>query len=206
MNGTRVIDDVLGSKVKLRILRKLCDDPTPKSGRELARELGYSHTYAINNLRALEDLGVLVRRRVGPSNTYEFNEKSYVVKNIISPLFVAEHNFISALASRFTEKLGNDLVKIVIFGSTARGTAIPRSDVDLILVVRSELPREELELSVADTAAEASVEFGRPVEAFVFSEKEFDTKMHEGKGMWENVRAEGIEVKVGGKVGRRVRR
>lgn len=202
MNGTGVIDDVLGSKVKLRILRKLHDDPTPKSGRALARELGYSHTYAINNLRALEDLGVLVRRRVGPSNTYEFNEKSYVVKNMISPLFRAEHSLINELVKRLTEKLGDNIVKVVLFGSTARGTASPRSDVDLILVVRNELPREELELSVADAAAEASVEFGRPVEAFVFTEKEFDIKIHEGKGMWENVRAEGVEIKMGGNIGR----
>ena len=201
MKRPTAIDDVLGSKVKLRILRKLYDDSTPKSGRTLARELGCSHTHAINNLRALEDLGVLVRRRVGASNTYRFNEKSYVVDNMIAPLFRAEHNFMNDLVNRVTENLGDNVVKVVLFGSRARGTASPRSDVDIILVVRNVHPREEIELLVADAAAESSVEFGLPIEAFVFSEQEFEAKMQEGKGMWENVKAEGVEIKVGASVG-----
>ena len=120
------------------------------------------------------------------------------MNNIITPLFRAEHSLISEIVNRVTEKLGDNVVKVVLFGSRARGTAGPRSDVDIILVVRNVHPREELELSVADATAEASVEFGLPIEAFVFSEKEFETKLYEGKGMWENVRAEGVELKVGG--------
>lgn len=194
---TGVVEEVLGSKVKLRLLRKLFEDPRPKSGREMARELGCSHTYAINNLRELEDLGVLVRRRVGPSNAYEFNEKSYVVKSMITPIFRAEQNTIHEITRRLVDKLGDNLVKVVLFGSTARGTADPRSDVDFLLVVNDDLPREEIELLASDAAAEASVEFGRPIETFVFGEEEFAKKLQAGKGMWENIRVEGVEIKSG---------
>ena len=190
----KVFEEVLGSKARLSLLRRLYEDPAPKSGRELARQIGCSHTHAINNLRSLEDLGIIVRHRVGPANTYTFNDKSYVVRNVLTPLFEAEDNYLREVASRFSDGLGDDLVRIVLFGSVAKGTSNPRSDMDLAIVVRDECDIERIELEAAGIAADVMVEFGRPVDALVFREKDFQSKVRGGKGMWKDIKGEGIDL------------
>jgi predicted nucleotidyltransferase/biotin operon repressor len=189
-----VFEEVLASKARISLLRRLYEDPSPKSGRQLARELGCSHTHAINHLRSLEDLGIIIRHRVGPANTYTFNGKSYLVKNVITPLFEAEDNYLREVASRFSDGLHEDLVRIILFGSVAKGTANPRSDLDLALVVKDECDIDHIELEAAGIAAEAMVEFGRPVDALVFREKDFKSKVRQGKGMWNDIEGVGIDL------------
>jgi len=189
-----VFEEILGNKTRIRLLRRLYEDHLLRSGRELAREIGCSHTYAINQLRTLEDMGTIVRRRVGSANTYELNDKSYLVTNVLIPLFKAEDNYLHELASRFSDGLREELLRIVLFGSTARGTANPRSDVDLALVVKDGCDLEGVELEAAGIAADAMVEFGRPVDALVFREKDFESRIQKGIGMWKDIEAEGIDL------------
>ena len=193
-NMDKVFEEVLGSKSRIALLRRLYQDSSPKSGRELARQIGCSHTHAINNLRSLEDLGIIVRRRVGPANTYTFNDKSYVVRNVLTPLFEAEDNYLREVASRFSDGLGDNLVRIILFGSVAKGTSNPRSDMDLAIVVRDKCDIDRIELEAAGIAADVMVEFGRPVDALVFREKDFQSKVRGGKGMWKDIKGEGIDL------------
>jgi len=49
------------------------------------------------------------------------------------------NEYLGKLASAITEAYGNNLVSCAVFGSVARGTATPESDVD-VLVVAANLP------------------------------------------------------------------
>lgn len=45
---------------------------------------------------------------------------------------------LSQAKAAFHEKLGDNLAHLILYGSQARGTATPESDIDLLLVVRDE--------------------------------------------------------------------
>lgn len=197
MQNLLVIEEIFGNKNRIKVLRALTRDTRPRSARELAREIGYSPTYVIEALRKLESLGILLRRRVGQASIYEMNEESYLYREMVSPVLAAERKMTPEIMGRFFDELGGALKKIIVFGSLARGEAGPDSDVDLILVVREDLDREDIEEHALMKALEASTEFGVAIEAFIFSESEYEKKLRSGKGMWEAIRREGIEIENG---------
>jgi predicted nucleotidyltransferase len=69
-------------------------------------------------------------------------------------------------------QLGDRLVKIVVFGSRARGDFDAESDTDIAIIVR-ELSRE-LKYQILDTVAEIEMKFIIPLSVIVFSENEFE--------------------------------
>jgi predicted nucleotidyltransferase len=190
----KMIDAVLGDKVNIRILRFLNHDSGLRSGRELARAVGYSHTYTINHLRSLEELGVVTRHRIGNANAYELNRDNYLVKKVLVPVFKVEKGYLEELASRFTSGLKDELLRIILFGSTASGRETAESDIDLVLVVKNDCDLEETELEAAGIAAAAMAEFGCRIDALVFKERTFKARLRSGQGMWKDLQREGVEL------------
>jgi uncharacterized protein len=95
------------------------------------------------------------------------------------------------LRERLVEHYGDRLVKVVLFGSQARGDATPGSDIDVMVVLKGEVqPSEELE-QTGDLVAALSLKYDvllstifRPEEAFYHSETP----------LLINVRQEGVPV------------
>jgi len=72
-------------------------------------------------------------------------------------------------------------LRLVLFGSAARGDAGPESDLDLMLVVEDDhLPRARAEAS--EVAADIYADTGVPVTVLVVSEREFS------EACWEVIR------------------
>lgn len=68
--------------------------------------------------------------------------------------------------------LGDRLLRMVLFGSTARGDYRNESDVDIALIIRG-LSRE-LKHQILDRVAEIELENLMPLSVLVFSEEEFN--------------------------------
>ncbi len=98
---------------------------------------------------------------------------------------------LSELRERFVEHYGDRLVKVVLFGSQARGDAAPGSDIDIMVVLKGDVhPSEELERT-GDLVAALSLKYDvllstvfRPEEAFYQAETP----------LLINVRKEGVPV------------
>ena len=72
----------------------------------------------------------------------------------------------------FAEKLsGLGLVSLVVFGSEARGEALPDSDVDVLVIVRDYSP--DLTKIVRRVAFETSLEVGRKISVEIYSMDDF---------------------------------
>jgi uncharacterized protein len=69
---------------------------------------------------------------------------------------------------------GDGLLKIVLFGSRARGDAGPDSDVDLAVVLRSLSDRAAERNKLADIAYDAIVETSLGIQAITISEDEWE--------------------------------
>jgi len=94
------------------------------------------------------------------------------------------------LRHRMASELGDRLVKIVIFGSRARGDFDPESDTDIAIIVRG-LSRE-LKYQILDTVAEIEMKFVSPLSVIVFSENEFERLKKRERRIALDIEKEGV--------------
>ena len=181
------IDDILGSRIKIRILRLLFLTRGLFSGREVSRLVGFSPTHTISNLRELEAEGIILRQRVGNTDLYQLNESNSAVNGVLKPIFNWENNLLSELAGVFTTKLGDDLVSIKLFGSVARGEEEPGSDIDLLLVLRDGVDPDKLEEAIAEADLDAGKKLGCPVSTISVTESEYSRKVKSKRGFWKDI-------------------
>ena len=95
------------------------------------------------------------------------------------------------LRSRLAVLYGERLVRLVLFGSQARGDAEPGSDIDVLVVLRGPVqPCEEIARTIGDVAA-ISLEHDVVVACVFVCEAEF---LREQSPLLLNVRREGVPV------------
>lgn len=86
--------------------------------------------------------------------------------------------------------VGDRLLRIVLFGSRARGDHSDHSDVDLAIVIRG-LTRD-LKHRVLEKVAEIELKHLMPVSAFVVSEEEFNRLKERERRIALDIESEGI--------------
>lgn len=139
-----IIGALFGGPGRVAVLRALADADSPLTGRQIARLTGVSHSGANRALEHLASAGVVRRTAVGPALVNELDRDSDVVAHILLPALEAEERIASVRAAesggvprevvlRLVE--GFDPVRIILFGSRARGEADEGSDFDLLVVL-----------------------------------------------------------------------
>lgn len=188
------LDDILGSRIKVRILRILHRTRGQFTGREISRLVGYSPTHTISTLRDLESEGLVVSQRAGKTDLFGLNERSSAVEGVLDPVLRWEQNLYKELAGIFEEQLGKRLLEVRLFGSVARGEEQQDSDVDLLLVVRDDNDIESTEKDAASASIEAGNHFGAPVVPFVVTAGEYDKKVKSKRGFWKEIPESSIPI------------
>jgi predicted nucleotidyltransferase len=87
-------------------------------------------------------------------------------------------------------QLGDRLVKMVVFGSRARGDFDAESDADIAIIVHG-LSREQ-KYRILDTVAEIEMKFITPLSVIVFSENDFDQLRKRERRIALDIEKEGI--------------
>ena len=104
--------------------------------REVALETRTPYATVWRVVQDLVALGVLSSKRLGPSHALSLNEKSPVVADLsrLYPIVLSPHRL---AARRFSDRVRSlrDVQRAILFGSAARGTEEPTSDVDVAVVV-----------------------------------------------------------------------
>ena len=88
--------------------------------------------------------------------------------------------------------LGADLVRVVLFGSRARGTAAPEADVDLLVVLRERTPQLEDLVSVALYGVMWRHDFTCLLSPVILDESEYRLMLSRGFSFIRNVEQEGV--------------
>jgi uncharacterized protein len=98
-------------------------------------------------------------------------------------------SILAELRRRFEALYGPRLVKMVLYGSQARGDAEPGSDIDVLMVLGGSVdPSDELSRTLDDTVA-LSYQYGQSIMCVFVSEEEY---AHERSPLLLNVRREGV--------------
>jgi uncharacterized protein len=100
-------------------------------------------------------------------------------------------NILAELRRRFEALYGERLVQMILFGSQARGDAVPGSDIDILVVLKDPVqPGEEIDRTI-DTVADLSLQHNEVISCVFMDEEHF---MHRYGPLLRNIRREGIRI------------
>jgi predicted nucleotidyltransferase len=135
------LDEILGRRSKVRLLRALGPLDRPVSGREAARLAGLSHR-VITSLDELAALGVVIRREAAGQHLYTFN-REHVLADAIQHVFAEEERRSGLILDRIRLVAAEaGALYAGVFGSAARKQDRPGSDLDVLMVVEHEDAKE----------------------------------------------------------------
>jgi predicted nucleotidyltransferase len=98
---------------------------------------------------------------------------------------------LAELRRRFEVIYGMRLVRMMLFGSQARGDAEPGSDIDILVVLRGEVsPCDEIARTIEDVA-DVSLHHNEVVCCVFVSAEQFE---HELSPLLHNIRREGVPI------------
>jgi len=132
-----VLEEVLGTPERIKILRVLVSYPKEFTSRELSAHTGVSVRGVIDILSLFERHGFVKSHRVGKSIVWRIDREHCLVRSLIEPIFEAEKNLMHALKREVSTAMRKYPVqKAIVYGSVARGNERPDSDLDLALLVK----------------------------------------------------------------------
>lgn len=168
-----LLDDVMGQKSKLRILRHLATTRLELNGRQIAADIGMSPWVCHQALKELDEQGVLVSRNVGKAHLYRLNEQNYLVAELILPFFQKEKGLLDAALSEITAGLESAVLSIVLYGSVLRGEESPSSDLDLLVIVPTAEDRKQVQDVLARKGSDFAARFGNLLAPALLTVAEF---------------------------------
>lgn len=175
MKFHKYLEQLLGSKASISVLRAFFEyKGRIFTVRRIAETANISHTEANQTVARLERLGIVKIQPVGKAYQLSLNDKSYLLNNIVQPIFTAENKTIVALVRMLKKHLDTKkIISAAIFGSVAKGEEREDSDIDLLVI--SDYSDYSYGI-IGSMATEASEIFHGAISPIVFSKKEFIAK------------------------------
>lgn len=168
------LEDMLGSRVKVNVLRMLFKFKAKTfTGRELAESIRLTHTGVRRALRELQASNLVLIEYHGRSNLITLNTDSYAY-DVLQTLFNAEAGmFKNHFAQELKREVPNGIVSCAIFGSVARGTEKPDSDVDVLFITDN---KEAVQKFIEDKLQFFVKRYGNVITPYIMSKNEFARK------------------------------
>jgi predicted nucleotidyltransferase len=148
--------------------------------RAIARAVGTSAGTAAPELKRREAAGLIERQREGNQVYFSVAHRSAILESFSD--IVRKTIGVPSTVRRSLAGLAG-VERAVIFGSHARGTAEPDSDIDLLIIGNPD--RDEL----TDRLERAGHEVGRPVNEVVMTPEELETRRARGDGFVASIEA-----------------
>lgn len=144
-----VLDEIVGNRTQVRLLRAFFSYPEKEfHERELERLMKIPQASVHRNVKRLLENGLLDMKRIGRANLYSLN-RAHILHPLLKKVFEEEKNILVALRNLIAHDVRAlpeaDLA--VLFGSIAKGTERPDSDVDIFILCRGDKSRLEEKLT-----------------------------------------------------------
>ena len=174
------LSHLLGTRAKVSCLRVLASTEGLITQREVARRAGMQHRTAQLALEELIALGVVRRVEGGRDFLVGFSD-AHALSVALRQLFQSEAAFFLALRQRLaavaaTAPRSAAIKGLILFGSVARGDDRIGSDVDVLVVTRSEAAIDSALAHVSAAGGQVREVFGYAVRAIVYTEAELRSR------------------------------
>ena len=101
-----------------------------------------------------------------------------------------EKELVQSFADELRVSMADEIMKIVLFGSKARGDFDTDSDIDIFILVREKT--QDIRDRVGDVAADYIFDYDVPLAPVLYDLEEYDQNLKLGSFFFENVEKEGI--------------
>lgn len=176
MRLNNVLEELLGSKPKIKILRALLKVNVPLTGRKVALLSGLNHRTCLLSLRELSREGFISIRSAGKAKLYTLNLENTYLKNSISKIFRDEKRLISNLFKSIKIKLKGKIYALILFGSIVEGKEQPDSDIDICIVIKSLLEKRKIEKIIENETDRIMKEYGNDLSCYYITKNNFIKK------------------------------
>ncbi len=130
-----MLEYILNSKQKILILRLLITRPDwIFSASEISRELDIPKNTVGRNIKPLVEYNLIQEFKKGNATALRINHRNYIVKKILTPMYLTEQKYPLKAASEFCKPLKGKITAGMVFGSAAKKRMTPLSDIDLALI------------------------------------------------------------------------
>ncbi len=194
MRPTYTIEDVLGSRSRIAVLRVLHGVDVPLNASQIAARIGITRPAVASVLADLAAMGAVRNSPAGRATVHWLARSNVYVENLIDPLFQAERDLPEELVDDLAWSFQDLAISVVLFGSYARGEQTPDSDVDVALVARSGATKAALESAAADHAIRFRDRFGASLSYLAYTPHEAAALSYTGPDLAESIRRDGIVV------------
>ncbi|HLC77354.1 MAG TPA: nucleotidyltransferase domain-containing protein [archaeon] len=182
-------EDLLGSKVKIKILRIMLGEETITSERELAKMLNVSHGAVNKAMKDFYELNLVSPLRIGNVNAWQINKDSPAFYRLDKQLFFPLEELKNLIRGSLSHLRA--IQKVIIYGSVAEGKELPNSDIDLFVLIRKKENKKSLLPIVSDLTNTCIKKFGNKISPNILTEN--DTKSKRNQKLMENI-SKGIVV------------
>jgi predicted nucleotidyltransferase len=194
MKPTYRIDDLLGTRSRVAVLRVLHGVEVPLNASQIAARTGFTQPAVASVLADLTSMGIVRSSPVGRATVHWLSRDNVYVENLIDPLFEAERSIPDDLIDELTWAFQGLAISVVLFGSYARGDQTPTSDVDVALVASSNPGKAVLEMAAADYASAFRSRFGASLSYLVYTREEAAALSVTSSELAESIGRDGVVV------------
>ncbi len=174
MKFHNVLNDILGNKTKVKLLRAFFTYPEKEFTEiELQRIAGIPQASVHRNVKSLLENGLLDRKRIGKANLYILN-KEHILYPLLNSGFEGEKNILIELKKMIAGivRSPSEVEMAILFGSIIKGMERADSDIDIFIVCKGD--KLELEEKLKDLITFTQNKFGNPVSLLIKHYKELE--------------------------------
>jgi len=181
------------SEQEIKIIKTLIEYPKREWViKELSEESGVSKATVWRKLKRLEDKGFLEKEKKGRTIVTKVKNPKLlqnIIKGTQPHIEVMKH-----AAKQFAEKAKKleKIKKIILYGSVARETASPESDIDILILISGK--DEEIIEEVKLIANKISSQESFKITPTIITESKFKKMKKHGEEFAENIKKEGKEL------------
>lgn len=186
------IEDILGSRGKVAVLRVLANVSVPLSIRQVAEQAGMAHSPTGQVLDALVEAGVVATSQAGRSRIHWLERRSLAVQRLVLPLLAAEEELEGNAIQTLQAAIPPGTYSALLFGSRARGDAVRASDFDLLVVEPDEQTLRRTLAHLDRQATELRATLGAPVSVLGYTIEAALAQAERDEGFMTNAVREGL--------------
>lgn len=183
-----MIEEVLDSKAKIKIMKVFCQFPERKFQMiEVAKHSKLSNSRTSECLRDLARVGILESRKIGKGYEYKLSTSNYYSKMLLK-FFKEEEKLLENIVKDYIKGIKplKGVKSVVLFGSALTGLKIG-SDVDFLVVGKGSVEREK----ISSIETELINKYGFHISTTFMTEDELREKAKKGEEFVINVIANG---------------
>ena len=172
MRPTYSIEQVLGSRSKVRVLRELVALSVPQNAAQIAARTGLTRPAVGTVLAEFAAMGLVSTTPVGNARVHWLVRENAYVQHLVEVVFRFESGVPDMLVADLRRTFAGAAEAVVLFGSYARGEQGPASDIDVVLVTADEAGKTALDELVAREVRAFGCRWGATLSALTYTAEE----------------------------------